>query len=195
MKKPVIIFVMILLFLFLFGCTEAGNASRLTLPEGESLPEGMTITDEQLSLYYEMKRSDQEGNKIKNFEDIHDDLMLLVALGNEYRNDLDQARYPMFGVNPYSDLTLSSGFAGEIPLDDREQSALTRVVGAFYATPYDLEIMVMYPGRVSFDTDNRLYALVYTEDDSEPQYMTWPDEDRRILVEKIQPHWYHVFAD
>jgi len=49
-----------------------------------------------------------------------------------------------------------------------------------------------YDNRISYIVDNGTYALVYTYNDERPTFLSSPDENKSIAVQKIKPHWYHV---
>ena len=186
-KLSISLIALVLCLLMLAGCMDPSK----TMIEIEENGTKFTISIEQSKLFAAMDKAFQEGNKVKDFDSIYDDLMVMVDIVNKNRHYVEKLEYPyiMIERNP-----LRLERRGIIVLNNQEEDSFKRVNEAFDATPYDLEIIAVHPGRISFDTNNRLYALVYIEDNSKPTYMTWPDENRKIKVEKIRSHWYHVFA-
>jgi len=198
MKKKIVptmyaFFIVILLLSLLVGC------KNTKMPESESTRQIMestlestsiVISDEQWSMISEWKKADQERNKIDEFDNVYDDLMVLVGIINENRSVIENSEYPFMLVE-HNPLRLDP----DIIDSSNEQllKSLENVCDNFKAK-LGLEIITVHPGRISF-SDHYLYSLVYTEDDSTPKFMIWPDESYGINVEKIRPNWYHVFRD
>ena len=77
-------------------------------------------------------------------------------------------------------------------LPDDVQAAFENIVrNAFPHKDAPLDSISVHNGRVSFDTFNGLYALVYSPD-KEPTYVNSPDENEEIRVKSIGDGWYHV---
>ena len=185
MKNFSILIVAFLLSLFLFSCQKTDSNKENLQTDQTSI----TISEEQLSFISGWAGAKKESYKVKDFDVIYNDLQLLVDIVNRNREKFEKDSIPCIVIQ-YNPLRF-----GTIALSDANAESLTRVMKAFPSNSAILELITVHPDRISFATINRLYALVYTEDDSEPQFMTWPDENKKISVEKIQPHWYHVFAD
>ena len=130
---------------------------------------------------------------------------------NEYRNDFqtiadlvlteyEDARYDknermefLIGRNGNDYYISNNGVI--LKLSDSEQKSMNNVIKAFeYEYSYPSEIDVRR-NRVSFHITAGQYALVYSEDGSEPDYLNKPTEDTKIHVRSIDGKWYHVAAD
>jgi hypothetical protein len=199
MKKLFLIIMATLFCLSLARCSNKAvpKPTVSTFPTTEKntslAEEEITLSEEQSIFYYEYNSAHQEGNKIKNFEKIYGDLMVMVNYVDKHRiYFVDSEDRPFFITQYYGELRLDGI---REPLTEQEMNSLKNICDAFRDSSDSLDLITFFPGRVSFDKESDEYSLVYTEDDSLPAYMTWPDDDRKIRVEKIRPHWYHVMLN
>lgn len=79
-----------------------------------------------------------------------------------------------------------------ISLTDREQEDLNIVDGQFKDKDAQLDTIFVYNDRISFNTQNGLYTLVYSPHDKKPTFINSPDDKTNFNVRKIKKCWYHV---
>lgn len=82
-----------------------------------------------------------------------------------------------------------------ISLNEQEQKDLNIVESQFKDKDAKLEAIYVYKNRVSFETHNGIYTLVYSPDDKKPTFINKPDEDTDFRVKKIGKCWYNVVQD
>jgi len=173
---------------------EFAEEIRRIAEEGGSLDE---LSEQQLSIWSHILNevwgdADRNSHRVDGFEDISDELSVVIEFVNRNRESIENFESPVISVHHGDPFRISP----DIPISDRETESLMRAAENFQATSHSsLDVIVVHPGRVSFHTELcRSYALIYTEDDSEPTFMMWPHEDIPISVERIQANWFHVFA-
>ena len=154
------------------------------------------LTEEQIYMWgrvlYEFeKNSRQTAQRIDDFDEIYDDLMSII--------EVIERNHEIIAAERFSYTIFINEFHSEnISITDQEIESLTRIMEAFGpGRHFRLDRIDVRPGRIAFVTENWQYGLVFTEDDSEPQFIVRPEdiEFMRIRVERIRPHWFHVFDD
>jgi len=139
------------------------------------------------------KQTQEQEAQQANFKGREANFSEIIGLVNAHRATVEKLEYPLFYLQyDKGDISLLSKDL-EIVLKDSEILSLRSVSDAFPDSAGVLATISVYPGRISFDTEPKRYALVYTEDDSQPRFLFRPDETGKIRCAKIQPHWYHVF--
>jgi len=130
-----------------------------------------------------------------NFKECEEDFLTVVELISAHRAQVEGIDYPFFYLQ-YNEGSVSLFTKKqEISLNEKELLSLRMVSAAFPENAGALTTISVYPGRISFDTEPKRYALVYTAEDTQPEFMFQPKETRKIQCIKIKPHWYHVFAE
>lgn len=73
-----------------------------------------------------------------------------------------------------------------------EQTALERIRAAFSDPDARLDMILVYPGRVSFHTVNGQYALVHMGNGEKPAFVNRPGESGAMRIRKIHDGWFHA---
>lgn len=79
-----------------------------------------------------------------------------------------------------------------LKLDSVQKQSLQNICVAFIESSAFLECIRYYENRISFHDSNGRYALVYTFDDTQPEFLDLPDEPQEIVIQKAGKCWYHV---
>jgi hypothetical protein len=145
-------------------------------------------------IFSKAKPTSPSEHGVVNFSQNESDFDAILATVDRYRSTVEGSTYPYIYVS-YEVGGVSLSFnGGKVMLSKAEEESLKAISDSFPESVGTLSTISCYPGRISFDTEPKHYSIVYTKDDSVPKYLFRPDENRIIRVEKIQPHWYHVFS-
>ena len=129
---------------------------------------------------------------IKNFDDIYDDLQVMVDVVSPYREALEKAEYNSLMVNYDTDYdSIVSSTTGVIELTPNQQKSLRTIADAYRSGTGSMTLIGFKPGQIKFLSEWKNYAIVYTDDDVAPTTLWFPESD--VRTKKIRPHWYHVF--
>ena len=79
-----------------------------------------------------------------------------------------------------------------LELDSAQKQSLQNICVAFIESSSSLECIRYYENRISFHNNNGRYGLVYTLDDTQPEFLNLPDEPQEIVIQKAGTCWYHV---
>lgn len=138
---------------------------------------------------------------IDDFDEYHEDLLTVANFCRDFFEDGRYDRYDPAG-DKLNYITYKRGYkdrkcsllydAEEIPLPEDIQKAAERINEAFDDPDAFLETIDYYEGRISFQTFNGQYALVYSFNDKKPTFLLYPEEEKKIYVKKIEKYWYNV---
>ena len=221
MKKIAAIIIAILLSFALFACTQSNSrlageeelsraievgedlqedqVERFAEEIGNIIEEGGSLddlTEQQISIWGHILArtwadAERKSLRVNGFEEIYDDLMVIIDFFNRNRDIIETFRSPSVSVH-----TRPFRLDPDIPINDQEIESFLKSADGFRTTSRSsLHVVVVHSNRISFHAEQcRAYALVYSEDDAEPTFMMWPHEDIPISVERIQENWFHVFG-
>lgn len=133
---------------------------------------------------------------IDNFDEYHKDLLTVADFCRNFfetrEYDTKERCYITY-KRGYKDRKCSLIYdTEEIPLSDEVQKAAERINEVFDDPDAFLETIDYDDGRISFQTFNGQYALVYSFDDKKPTFLLYPEEEEKIYVKKIEKYWYNV---
>ena len=137
----------------------------------------------------------KQAYRIENFEKYSEDFAAILALVQTFypnSGNLEHDRILLDYAKDYSCIWLSDEY-GIVELTSKEHQSLKTIANAFRNQTGSMTVIDVDPGRVTFLSEWRTYSIVYTYDDKAPAFLCQDGEAAKISVEKIKPHWYHVF--
>ncbi len=82
-------------------------------------------------------------------------------------------------------------------LSKKEQASLNRITEEAFVSELDSKLCCIRfsSDRISFHIEGGHYALVYSFDDKPPTYVNEPNDDEKVLVQRADKNWYHIFRN
>jgi flagellar biosynthesis regulator FlaF len=150
---------------------------------------------------YMFEQADIWGNCVKNedFNARYEDFLTVAQVAEKYIDEAEKTGNRCLLLEydqqskKYNLYYLIIGSKNErVELSNQEQKSLSSVDEAFKSKDARLDGLRVFKNRISFETDNGQYTLVYSIDDSKPTFLNLPGKDPNFYVRKIRDHWYHV---
>lgn len=82
----------------------------------------------------------------------------------------------------------------KLSLSTTIKDALKNIDKAFDEKDNLFKRLLIYKDRITFSTEGNLYAIIYTADNSKPQFMNIATEQFSIKTKMIEKCWYHVIS-
>lgn len=140
----------------------------------------------------------QWEHKITNFDIYRSDFQSIVNemtyLAEETLNDGDFISIK-YGTDIRTEL--NNGGTSQtvnLSLSTTVKDALKNINKAFDEKNNLFMGLIIYKDRITFCTEGNLYAIVYTADNSKPQFMNIVTEKFSIKTKRIEKCWYHVIG-
>lgn len=127
--------------------------------------------------------SQQWGYILSDFDAYEADFDTIVQTVQAYASDEGDVERLLLVESESGASALSSG-GTRLELDETEQTALERIQAAFSDPDARLDMILVYPGRVSFHTVNGQYALVHMANGEKPAFVNRPSESGACASEK-----------
>jgi hypothetical protein len=135
----------------------------------------------------------------EDFNAHYDDFLTVAQVAKKYVNEAERTDnrsillgYDQKSQNYYLDYIIIGSNSERIELSEQEQKSLNSITQAFKCKDAQLENLRIFANRISFETDNGQYTLVYSMDDSKPTFLNLPGKDPEFYVRKIRENWYNV---
>jgi len=177
----------VLYFLWHGSYTFSGSDSTTALPV-ESVSSCVFPTMEQKAYENMIKKK----YAIKDFEDVSDDFIAIIDLIEPYRAEVEIAEHHFFIVGYEKDFSYISFNDKVIQLNEIQQNSMKEIAKSYsWSSTGAMTLIGVEPGQIIFLSEWKNYAVVYTDDDIMPSTLWFAKAE--VRVEKIRPHWYHVF--
>ena len=121
----------------------------------------------------------------------------MVALVKSDRDIIMRSRFSALFIGRGTDGKAFLSLSDRYPLTDEQYRALEAVT-AFFRNEDNrhLELVRVEEEQITFDTTMG-YAVIYMDKDQKPTHLSkiYDKPGYSLSVEKIRPHWYHVFVE
>lgn len=138
-------------------------------------------------------RTESERTSFKNYIDSYNTVVKYLQTVIE---ENPTENYICLGVDGSAkeNVTLSNATKNGEMLDISEEvaEALAIIKNAYSGLDYELDVIRMKDGCISFDSIDGRYSIVYTEGGIENAKKIY-DQDSNVKVRKLQENWYHKF--
>ena len=135
--------------------------------------------------------SQQWGYILSDFDAYEADFDTIVQTVQAYASDEGDSESLFLVESESGGSALSSG-GTRLKLDETEQATLERIQAAISDPDARLDMILVYPGRVSFHTVNGQYALVHMANGEKPAFVNRPGESGAMRIRKIHDGWFHA---
>jgi len=163
--------------------------SSLSVARSEFLSDLEERWDEIVSARHEDEKINISSDDWAAFETI-------VALIESDKDAIIHSEYSALFVGYDTNGEVYLSLDDRYPLTEVQSNALGKVAKLFQRDNVRLDLIRVERNQITFDTTMR-YAVVYMDNDEKPPHLSkvYDKPGYSLSVEKIRPHWYHVFAD
>lgn len=138
----------------------------------------------------------------KDFNAHYDDFLAVAQVAEKYNDEAEKTGnrcimvdYDQQSMNNHLDYLTNGYKSVRVDLSGQEQKSLNSITKAFKCKDAKLDMLRIFKNRISFETDNGQYTLVYSINDSKPTFLNLPEKKENYYVRKIKKCWYNVVAN
>jgi len=110
------------------------------------------------------------------------------------QNELLNSQSSSLGVDDYKTIELyNMNTLKPIKLNKKEEESLIRIDRAFVSNKGQFRSIGIYKNKITFETENDAFAIVYSLDGKKPTSLDIPNsQNYNFYVKELKPNWYQV---